>query len=56
MASVNIDPEFQRLIPPLTQEEFLLLTESVTKEGCREALMVWDNLVVDGHHRHKICS
>lgn len=51
-----IDPEFAALIPPLTPEEFSGLEKSILEEGCRDAIIVWGNIIVDGHNRFKICS
>ena len=53
---MKIDKEFQSLIPALSVEEFSQLEASITKEGCRDALMVWDDTLVDGHNRYKICE
>ena len=50
-----IDEEFAGLIPPLTPEEFSGLEQSIISEGCREAIIVWNNIIVDGHNRYKIC-
>ena len=51
-----IDPEFAALIPPLTPDEFAGLEKSILEEGCRDALIIWGNIIVDGHNRFKICS
>lgn len=51
-----IDPEFQALIPPLTDDERRGLEESILAEGCREKLIVWQKRIVDGHNRHEICT
>ena len=51
-----IDPEFAALIPPLTPDEFSGLEKSILEEGCRDALIVWGNIIVDGHNRFNICS
>lgn len=52
----KIDPEFKGLVPPLSPEEYLLLEESILKEGCREPLIIWQGTLLDGHHRLKICK
>lgn len=38
---IQIDPEFQSLIPPLTPEEYNQLEINIITEGCRDALVVW---------------
>jgi hypothetical protein len=54
---LRIDPEFTSLIPPITQEEYDILEQSLLQEGCRDALVVWDdNFLLDGHHRFQICQ
>lgn len=50
-----IDKEFQNLIPPLTQEEYTALEESIINEGCRDPLVIWDKIILDGHNRYSIC-
>ena len=51
-----IDEEFKQLIPPLTEEEYKGLEASIISEGCRDALIVWGDILIDGHNRYKICS
>ena len=51
-----IDKEFAGLIPPLTDEEYKGLEASILAEGCRDALVVWGDTLVDGHNRYKVCS
>jgi hypothetical protein len=52
---ITIDPEFESLFPPLADEEFAALEESILREGCRHRLILWNGLIVDGHNRYKIC-
>lgn len=51
-----IDKEFESLIPPLTNEEYSGLEASIIAEGCRDALVCWNDILIDGHNRYKICS
>lgn len=53
---LKIDPEFKNLIPPLTAEEYAGLEESIIAEGCRDALILWDGILIDGHNRYEICT
>lgn len=55
-AQIKIDPEFQHLIPPLSTEEYSGLEQSLLDEGCRDALVVWDGTLIDGHNRYEICK
>ena len=50
-----IDPEFKSLIPPLSDEEFRQLEENILEVGeCREPLVTWNKILLDGHNRWKI--
>lgn len=51
-----IDNEFKKWLMPLRQEEYDLLEQSILNEGCRESLVVWGDILVDGHNRYHICS
>lgn len=53
---MQIDPEFEALIPPLSDDELKYLETSILDEGCRDALVVWGDILVDGHHRYEICT
>ena len=53
---INIDKEFRALIPPLASEELIALESSLLAEGCRDALVVWNETLIDGHNRHEICE
>lgn len=54
--TITIDEEFRALIPPLRDGELALLESSLTHEGCRDALSVWNGVLIDGHNRHAICQ
>lgn len=53
---IRIDPEFQSLIPPMADEEYKQLEENILAEGCRDALVLWGDVLIDGHNRHSICT
>lgn len=48
-------PELKAYIDPLTPEEYDSLERSILAEGCRDALVLWGNVLVDGHNRFGIC-
>lgn len=54
--NITIDPEFKSLIPPLTAEEYDGLRDSILKDGCRDALVLWGDILIDGHNRYEICT
>jgi transcriptional regulator with XRE-family HTH domain len=53
---IEIDSEFEAMIPPLSVEESAALEENLLRNGCRHALVVWNGVLVDGHNRYKICK
>ena len=56
MNSLIIDQEFKSLIPPLTADEYKRLEENIKADGCRDALVIWNGTIIDGHNRYKICQ
>ncbi len=65
MHHIVIDSEYQSLIPPLGQREYEDLVQGLLRDGCREPLSVMEDidekgnvcyLLLDGHHRYKICE
>ncbi len=56
--TLKVKPEFQRLIPLQSREEFRALEASLLSEGCRDPLTVWKghHVILDGHTRHDICK
>ncbi|MCU0443954.1 MAG: ParB N-terminal domain-containing protein [Microscillaceae bacterium] len=62
--NIVILPELKAFIPPLSEEEFAHLSESIINEGCRDALILWQRekeegleyVIVDGHNRYAICE
>jgi 16S rRNA G966 N2-methylase RsmD len=56
MKHLKINPELQRLIPPLTVDEFNQLEANILAEGIRESIIVWQNTIVDGHNRYQIAQ
>lgn len=55
---LSIDAEFKQLIPALSEEEYQQLEQNIITEGCRDALVVWQdhNTLIDGHNRYEICT
>lgn len=53
---LTIDPEFKALIPPLLPEERSGLESMIVAEGCRDALVTWQGVLIDGHNRYEICQ
>ena len=55
MNNLTIDSEFRDLLPPLSEEQKQELEKDIVKNGCINSLTVWNNILIDGHHRHDIC-
>lgn len=55
LENIKINPEFERLIPPLIDDEFDVLEANILSEGeIYTPIFVWNGYIIDGHHRHKI--
>jgi hypothetical protein len=55
MVKLKINPKYRDLIPPISKEEYDLLEGSILHEGCRDAIVTWNDTILDGHNRHEIC-
>jgi N6-adenosine-specific RNA methylase IME4 len=53
---IKIDPELKALIPPLAPEEYAQLEANLIADGCRDPLVVWGDILLDGHNRFEICT
>ena len=52
---LRIDPEFEEKIPPLTEDEFLLLEQNIVADGeVLDPLIIWNDTILDGHNRYRI--
>jgi len=53
---LHIDPEFKSLLQPLIKEEYAQLEQNLIADGCREPLVTWNDIIIDGHNRYEICT
>ena len=54
---ITVKKEYEDLVPPLSDSEFNLLKESIKTEGVYMPIVInSDEIVLDGHHRFKICK
>ena len=53
---IKINDVLRAYIEPLTEAEHAALERSLLAEGCRDALVLWDDILVDGHNRYAICQ
>jgi len=54
--NIVVNDELKSYIDPLTPDEYAALERSLLAEGCRDALVLWGDLLVDGHNRYGICQ
>jgi len=52
---IVVNEELKAYIDPLTPDEYEALERSLLAEGCRDSLVLWGNVLVDGHNRYGIC-
>lgn len=52
---IVVNEELKAYIDPLTPDEYDALERSLLTEGCRDALVLWGDTLVDGHNRYGIC-
>ncbi|HDS0922767.1 TPA: plasmid replication/partition related protein [Stenotrophomonas maltophilia] len=53
---IVVKEELKAYIDPLTADEHEALERSILAEGCRDALVLWNDVLVDGHNRYGICQ
>jgi transcriptional regulator with XRE-family HTH domain len=53
---IEINDMLRSYIDPLTEAEYTALERSILAEGCRDALVLWNDVLVDGHNRYAICQ
>jgi hypothetical protein len=56
LSDIKIETEFKHLLPPLTEEQKTELEKDIIKNGCLTPLVVWNSILIDGHHRYEICT
>ena len=54
--NIVVNEELKAYIDPLTSDEHDALERSLLAEGCRDALVLWGDVLVDGHNRYGICQ
>jgi pyruvate/2-oxoglutarate dehydrogenase complex dihydrolipoamide acyltransferase (E2) component len=56
MTEIVVNEELKAYIDPMTPDEYEALERSILAEGCRDALVLWGDVLVDGHHRYSVCQ
>jgi hypothetical protein len=54
--NIIVNEELKAYIDPLTADEYAALERSIMAEGCRDALVLWGDVLIDGHNRYAICQ
>src|SRR6478752_6290523 len=54
--SVKIDERFRSHISVLRPDEYRQLEENILAHGCQSPLIVWGDVLLDGHNRYEICT
>ena len=54
--NITINDELRSFVDPLTDIEYAALERSLQTEGCRDALVLWGDVLIDGHNRYAICK
>jgi ParB-like chromosome segregation protein Spo0J len=54
--SLHINPDYDKMLPRMSEEEFEELKKSIESEGQHYPIIVNENLeILDGHHRYRAC-
>ena len=53
--NIIIHDQLRAFVDPLTEIEREALERSLLAEGCRDALVLWRDVLIDGHNRYEIC-
>jgi transcriptional regulator with XRE-family HTH domain len=54
--NITINEQLRAVADPLTAVEYEALERSLLTEGCRDALVLWGDVLIDGHNRYDICT
>lgn len=56
MYKLRTNSEFELLIPPLSEAQYEQLELDIFENGCKEPILIWNDLIIDGHKRYAICQ
>jgi len=56
MQTITIDKNFKDLMPALDKDTYAMLEANLIENGCRDAIIIWNGVVIDGHNRYEICT
>ena len=53
---LKIDPEFRRLVFPLSPEEYAALERRILQHGCSQPVVAWYGCIMQGFAQYEICK
>jgi N6-adenosine-specific RNA methylase IME4 len=53
--TLRVEERIRSHIPPLRDDELRQLEENILRDGCKSPLIVWGDILIDGHNRYDIC-
>ena len=56
MPNIIIDEKIRDMLPALDEAVYAALEENILQNGCRDPLVLWGDILIDGHNRYKICT
>ena len=56
MQNIIIDEEFKALLPALDPDIFTELESNIIQYGVRDPIVLWGDVLIDGHNRYAICQ
>ena len=56
MKKLTTHPKLENMFPPLTDSERQGLEADILQHGCLSPIVIWGNIIVDGHIRYAICE
>lgn len=54
--SLELCAEFQRISIPCGSDQQEQLKEDIVRNGCHDPIVIWNNVIIDGHKRYEICK
>ncbi|MCL2821170.1 MAG: hypothetical protein FWD38_10195 [Oscillospiraceae bacterium] len=56
MYKIIVDEEFRLLLPKLDKATYESLEKNIIAHGVRDPLVVWNDILIDGYNRYRICT
>jgi len=55
MQNIIVDEEFRLYLPALKKDAYDDLERLILKNGVRDPLVLWNDIIIDGYNRYKVC-